>query len=147
MMQYIIEQNEKINTYNKLREKHGITSSVNEDFINKYIEDCNDLSKNVQTDYDNITYGNHLSTYKKYSNTVNNLSYRANLISDYLKTNRNNIDRKTYNSLMSYVNNGKKSFTATQQSFANAKKYYSQWETEEDYNDYLKAQEERKKML
>lgn len=132
-----------IKAYEEAKAKYNIkTPVVDKEYIKKYVEDCQNYSQTAQTDYENLGYNNSKSSYSKHLRISNSLSYRTDIISNYLKANKDKFDTKTYNEFMSFLDNGKKYLTTVPQSFANAKKYYSQWETAEEYNKHIKNQEE-----
>lgn len=131
------------NSFSELRsemtKKYDRSSEVDDKFINTFITDANSYLKNAKTDYDGIGYSTAASVYDSRSKTVQDLTSRAGAINSYLRMNRDKIDAKAYSDLMSQLDEISKAMHSTHHAFYDAKRYYSQWDTEDEYNLYLEA--------
>ena len=110
---------------------------VDDTYINTFISDATSFLNKVQTDYKKLdwqsaTAKSSESYYSSMRKTENDLSERAWKIQNYLNAHKDEIDEETYNGLSEYLNQ----FSRNQfsQQFYDAKDFYSQWETEEEYD-------------
>lgn len=98
------------------------TDSVDDQYIDTFLTFSNrffdSVSKNAIT-YDTAT------------RTMESLNKRYDTIQGWLYKNRNNLDQETYNSVSS-------AFDGLKSSLDSAKDYYSQWESDEDYQTSLR---------
>jgi hypothetical protein len=134
-------------SYYAIRTKHGLGDEVDEDYINSYIRDFNSYASSSQKDYDGLNYKTARNYSEKYRKANDDLAYRANNIRSYLQANKDNIDSKTYEELQSYLKESSNALDTAHRTFDKANKFYSQWDTEEDYNSYLKGIEEKENLL
>ena len=119
------------------------TSSVNDEYINTFISDVNNFFKGTEETYNSIGWGNASSVYDSTNKTWQGLKTRQDTINAWLYKNRNNLTEESYKSLsdtMSSIDSGASSILG---GFADAKKFYGQWETEDSYNKW-KANEDWK---
>ncbi len=128
-------------------EKKYASDMVDEDYINQYINDFNTYATSSQNDYKNANYGNIGSFYNRYNESGEDLLQRTNTIKSYLITNKGSIEPDAYKDFTAVLDENIKAISTTKKVYSDANKYYSQWESEKDYNDYLKGVEEREKLL
>ena len=121
----------------------NIDTGVDEKYINSFIKDANDYFTNFSNDYKNVGYNNASLLYENYSSKSSELGSRANTIRAFLNSNRNKLDEDTYKQLTSTLDKFDKSRKTAFDSARKTSEYYSQWESEEDYN---KAVEDGKKL-
>ena len=132
----------------ELYEKYSTKKDVvDEKYINKYIDDFNTYVNSVEDDYNNISYSNAKSYSNKYSQSSSNLTSRASAIENYLEANKDSLDADDYKNLSSYIKQSKSALGTTSNAFNTANEFYAQWETEDDYNNYLKGIGERQELL
>lgn len=103
------------------------TSSVDEKYINSFMSDAN-------TFFSSFKDGN-TPHYASATTSLKDLETRNDTIQGWLYKNKNRLDEKSYNELSNYI----ESFNS---GLGEVKNYYSQWETEDDYNNYLKGIED-----
>jgi len=121
-------------------------STVDKDYISSYINDFNNYAMSVQSDYENMSYGNANSYYTKYGQTGDDLTKRAKTISSYLNTHKDELDPEAYKELSSYLQQSITAIDSTNTAFRDANDFYSQFESEEDYKKYLDGVGEREKL-
>ena len=112
---------------------------IDDTYINNFFSDANTFLNGVQSAYGNLDYKtataeSSLDYYNSLRRTENDLSNRAWKIQNYLKTRKDDIDEETYNSMSEFLNNF--SSPKYSQMFYDAKDYYSQWKSDDDYNYY-----------
>ena len=110
-------------SYSEIAKKHGISYDVDEKYINSFISDVNSY---ISTDENSL-----FSTWNKLG-----LGSRANTVRGWLYHNKNNLDEKTYKSLSDTVD-----------SLVSLDSYYSQFESEDVYNDWYESYKEKKAVL
>ena len=139
--------------YEKIKERvknNGLSFDdigVDENYINTYISDVNNYLSTAQDEYGKLGWNNASSTYDSRQKSFSDLYNKSENIRTWLNANKNRLDEETYKSLYSSFEGASKSLTDVRDVFENASKYYGQWETEDDYNQYLKQQEEREVKL
>lgn len=117
----------------EMRSKYDLSSQVDDSFINTFISDANDYLKTAKSNYDTLGYSNASSIYDSQVKSVADLRARYGAISQYLKKNKNSLSTADYYSLSYSVDGLIDALNEYQNAFYDAKKYYSQWDTEQDY--------------
>lgn len=125
--------------------KGNLKTGVDESFINSFLSDAKDYLSNVGKDAENIGYKNASSLYDDYSSKGYELGKRADKIRAHLNSNKGNLDNEAYESLISTLDTFDKNHDTTSAYLKRASDHYSRWETEEEYNEAVKAEEERNK--
>ena len=119
----------------ELSKSLGVTNhEVNEDFINAFISDANNFISSAEKEYGTVGWSSASSIYDSRVNSWKDLYSRSNSIRRWLYNNKSNIDEDAYNGLVSDIDNIMTSSSSVLDSFNGVKEYYSQWETEDDYN-------------
>lgn len=121
-----------------LRQKYNSsdTSSVNNDFINSFISDANNFFSNAEKSYSDIGYSNASSTYDTVKNSWKDLNTRRDTILAWLYKNKDHVNEETYNSVSKSLNSFNSDAQSIISSFEKALNEYSQFETEDAYNEY-----------
>ena len=112
------------------------TSGVDESYINTFVSDANSFLSSAEKDYGTIGWANASSVYDGKSSTWKALSDRADTIEAWLYKNKANLDSEAYDNLSSAVGTYRSNASSIVDAFKNAKDYYSQWSTEDEYNTY-----------
>ena len=134
-------------SYSDIANKHGISTEVDEDYVNKFLSDANSFFSSAEKDYSAIGWGNASSSYTSKKSTYDDLDIRSVRISNWLKQNKDRLDEETYKSLSDAIATFDTNASSVIGSFREANDYYSQWETEDDYKAAVKEYEEYEKML
>ena len=108
--------------------------TVDDNFINTFFTDAQNYLDIVNRDMGSIGYSTIGSIYDSQSESVKDLTSRFAAIQAYMRNNRNNYDPETYSSFMLQLNDFGKAMHSYHNYFYNTDKYYSQWETEDEYN-------------
>ena len=120
---------------------------IDADYINSFLKESGDFIKNTQDQLQGADWNSRSSRYDTWAAQRDNISTRADTIRSYLNVNKGRIDEKAYNSLMSYLNEYSKAENTAFTAWNDVKSYYSQWETEKDYNDAQAAWQDRLEKL
>ena len=127
----------------------GVTNNttINSDFISTFLLDAEDYISNSKSRYSKLGFSNASDAWNKNRKEANNLLAKGYSIRDYLSKNRSSMDEKSYESLakqLDSINEAVRSYTGA---FRDARKFYSQWETEDAYNKWKKDTEEYEAMM
>lgn len=136
--------------FQKIKERvksSGVSFDINDDYINTFLSDANDFITTAKTDYEGIGWSNASSTYTARDEAWVDLSNRADYIGTWLKHNKDRLDPDTYNSLSNSLNSISSNMNPIMDGFRESRRFYSQWETEEDYNKAVEAQKEYDALL
>ena len=115
-----------------------IASSVNDDYINEFINDWDAHSVRMQTAYDGLNWRTAASKATDSLNSAgNDLLFRSAMIRYYLEKNKDQYEENWYNSFLSGLDSVQKYQRGMNKTFSDARKFYSQWETEDDYNAWV----------
>lgn len=90
---------EKIKKIKEKMKSSGIKFDIDEEYINKYIEDAQSFLSSAEEDYKGIEWGNASSTYDSKYETYRDLSDRADYIKSWLNVSKDRLDEETYNNL------------------------------------------------
>ena len=114
-------------------------TGVDEEYIKKFQNDYQRFLYDSQYDYDRMTWQSSRDGAKsgKRSSTEQDLAARETAIRTYLDINRDYFDEETYKSITAYLDEFDTNRAGIMHNFDVKKSYFSQWETEEDYNDYV----------
>ena len=132
------------NYYSKRMKELGIEKDndvVDKSYINKFLSDADKYLKSTQSNYEGMDYSNSKSVYESNRKTADDLSKRSSAISDYLKKNKDSFGPEEYDSIMSYIDEFGKASASNRYAFYNKGKFYSQFETEDDYKTWAQEQE------
>lgn len=136
--------------FQKIKERvksSGVSFDINDDYINTFLSDANNFISTAKTDYEGIGWSNASSTYTARDEAWVDLSNRADYIGTWLKHNKDRLDPDTYNSLSNSLNSISSNMNPIMDGFRESRRFYSQWETEEDYNKAVEAQKEYDAMM
>ena len=122
---------------------------VDDSYLDSFFRDSQDFLNDAKTSYNRLDYQSAVAeSSKSYFDDLakreNDLRNRATTIRDYMNTNRSRFDDESYKELASYLDIY--SADSISKAFYDARDYYSQWETEDDWKAaYEAAQEYEKK--
>ena len=134
----------------KMLEKYvgsGKKDEINSDSISTFFLDAEDYLSNSKSRYTNLGYSNASEAWNKNRKESNNLLARGHSIREYLQKNKSSYDEKTYNSLMKQISDIDDAVRGYTGAFRDGRKFYSQWETEEEYLTWKKETEEYEAMM
>ena len=114
------------------------TSGVDEAYIDAFYNDWNNFSSSAEKDYGGLGWGNASSSYDSRSRLWNELSTRADTISAWAYKNRSNLTDEGYANLTKDLNEIRGSGSNILKSFQTEADYYSNWATEDEYNEWNK---------
>lgn len=123
------------------------SSLVDENYISAFFSEANKYLGKAKEDYEGMGYSNASTIYGSNSSALRDLKKRYGAISQYLQQNENSIDKDAYSSFSSTLSSYRDAFNEYQNAFKNAKEFYSQWKTEDDYNDYVARQKDYQEKL
>ena len=136
--------------YQRLKENRGErTYGVDDSYINTFVQDAKSFMTSSQEDQKGLSWKSATDKEKTNSRqkTSSDLRSRASTIRAYLNANKSSIDEDTYKELTSYLDNFDSYSGQVFHTFRNAEKYYSQWDSEDDYNSWYAQQKDREQKL
>ena len=111
-------------------------SSVDQNYINKFYSDWKSYNDRMKAAHDGMnwkaaqTWGQD----KELDDTGKDLMFRSAMIRSYLDSHKDDLDEESYKGLVTDLENIQKAKGEYDSWFTNTKKFYSQWETEDEYN-------------
>ena len=111
-------------------------SGIDQDYINAFITDVNKFFSTADDDFKSLEWGTASSLYTAKRSTWNDLDVRATHIGEWLNRNKGKLDEDTYNNVSEALKSYRSEATSVIDSFKKAKDYYSQWNSEDSYNDW-----------
>lgn len=125
----------------------GTKYDIDDEYLDSFYSDAKSFFDDADSDYNNNSYSTAKANNENYKSRWSDLNSRAEYIRSYINSRKNSLDDETYSGMMSYLdqfNNASRQYLSA---FRNASNYYSQWKTEDEYNDAVEAQKIREKML
>ena len=122
---------------NQTQEPEQKTSLFDSSKIDRYIRDANNFLETSNKDLQGMTYQNAGSQYTSKLKQSEDLKNRGFEISQYLNQYRDELDDKYVNSVKNAIKEIDGASKQAMANFLDSKQYYSQWESEDDYNAYL----------
>ena len=119
---------------------------VDEEFVNKFLDDVGNYAEEISTGYDNIGYNTAGSTYDNSTKLTSELRKRASAIESFLKNNPD-VPKETRDSLLEYLDEFNRYSDDVLSNLYDVRGFYNQWETEEEYNEWLEWYEENQRLL
>ena len=113
------------------------TSGVNDSYISSFISDSEKFLSSAHDIYSNLGYSNASSSYDSISNTWKDLDTRSKTIEGWLYKNRNVISDEKRDSVIKSLNNFATNAGSIIKSFEDTLNEYSQFESEDAYNEYV----------
>ena len=114
------------------------TTGVNSEYINSFKTDAESFLNSAKSSYGSLEYSSASSTYDTLSNTWKDLDTKRNTIAAWLYKNRSAVDEETYNSIAKYLDTFNSDAQSILDSFKSEVDYYSNWATEDEYNEWNK---------
>ena len=110
--------------------------TVDESYINKFISDVNSFTDQTSKAYNGLNWRS--STSGMYDSLIDDTSrdlfFRSAMVRSYMNTHKDSFDKEHYNSFMSQLDSFDKYRSDIRDAYSGAKKFYSQFKTEDDYN-------------
>lgn len=122
-------------------------SLVDNNFITSFLSETRRYMQDAESDLGSVGYKNASSLYSSHFDRLNDLKKRRDAISMYLKGNKDKFDEEFYNTFTSDLDLYGSAFEEYQSAFKSTSDFYSQFDTEQDYNDYVAAEEDRKQKM
>lgn len=126
--------------------------SVDADYVNSFLTDAKNFvnAQNTALTGANWASSTDAAANTARSDTLLDLTTRADMVGKYLDVNKSNMKEEDYNTFRSAVDAYKNNFNYIDYAGKENEKYYSQFATQQDYDKYLddrKAAEEKRKLL
>lgn len=130
----------------KLKQNHFVTD-VDADYINSFVRDAKEFAQNAEQEYKKLNYQTAVSqgAQSKRRASMDDLTTRAGRVRTYLNANRSKLSSDSYNEVMSFLDSFEDFQTKNLNAFRNAEAYFSRWETEDAYNEFLSEQAKHQK--
>jgi hypothetical protein len=123
------------------------TSAVDQKYIDSFYNDSNAFLTTAEKDHGGLGWGSASSAYESRNNTWQDLNKRADAIGAWLFKNRDTIDPDTYASLTKSIGEIRSGGSSVVDAFKGAADYYSQWDTEDAYNEYKRKEDEKQALM
>lgn len=114
---------------------------VDDSYIDTFFNDAMDFLDGNAARYTGLNWGNASTTYQDVSASWTDLDYRRNVVQKWLELNKDYLDQTYFNDASEFLKTLDSDAQNHLSVFKNEKDYYSQWDTEEDYNAYIRNQE------
>ena len=127
-------------TYEELKKKakqerfEEDVKKVDDSYINLFVNTANSFLKSASEESGKVGWGNASATYDDRYNAYKDLDYRQRVISTWLDANKANIPEDSYKDMLGLIGSYNNSTNSVVRWFKDTKDFYSQWDTEEDYN-------------
>ena len=118
------------------------STTVDDDVITVFMADASSYLRKAKSQYEGIGFSNASDTWNENRKSYTNLLARGQSIRDYLLKNKSSMDGNAYESVMKQVNSINDALRSYSSAFSDSRQYYSQWETEDEYNKWKKETEE-----
>ena len=131
-------------TFARMESRYNKSASVNETYINTFLEDAQSFLKRASSTVNGLDWKSATSgeRYNSWNEEYTAMKEKEEKIRSYLRENKDTIDSSTSKQITSLLDSFHWSSVDAKVAFNNAKKHYSQWETEEDYLKWKKDTEE-----
>ena len=127
-------------TYEELKKKakqerfEEDVKKVDDSYINLFVNTANSFLKSASEESGKVGWGNASATYDDRYNAYKDLDYRQRVISTWLDANKASIPEDSYKDMLGLIGSYNNSTNSVVRWFKDTKDFYSQWDTEEDYN-------------
>lgn len=123
----------------EIKKKYYLDTTVDEAFVNSYFTDVSNFFTKAEADSQNVGYANAASAYDSRTADLADFKHRSRAISDFVEKNKGNMKQEDYDSITAQMKEINNALIGVDNGFREAKEYYAQWATEEDYNAAVKA--------
>ena len=117
------------------KQQNESSYTLSQDALNSFMNRYQNKLKGYQTDFDSLTYSNNASRYERAVKDWTNISDEANKMKSYIKSQGNTADNKN---LIAYLDDVNKSSKAILNSYKDKNNFFSQFDSEESYNQAIK---------
>ena len=128
-----------------------VGSGEKEEFDSKSIStfflDAEDYLSNAKARYANIGVSTASDAWNKNRVESSNLLARGYSLRDYLSKNKDTLDEKSYKSMIKQLDSIDDALRGYTGAFRDARQYYSQWDSDEEYQKWKKEMEEYEAMM
>ena len=111
---------------------------VTQEYINSFITDANSFLSSAEKEYGELTWGSASDAFSSRLATSTQLRRRASAIGTWLERNKNNINEEAYKSLYDAVKSFESDATSIADGFREKRDFYSQFGSEDEYNEWYK---------
>ena len=118
------------------RKHNEDVQKVDSSYINLFVDSANSFFNSAEEEYNKVSWGNASRSYQNRNSTYQDLQRRSDVIREWLNSNKDSLDASAYSELSAYLDYFGTNATSILDSFAQAKEYYGQWATEDEYNAF-----------
>ena len=122
----------------RYKDIYTAASTVNGEYINKFLTDFNSYAPQVQSAYENLGWKAATSGTLDdlFGRTGDDLKYRMAMVGSYLASQKDDLDEETYNGLTSQLSSISEFMNQYGGAYSSAKDFYAQFDSEEAYNTW-----------
>ena len=130
----------KVTSYEELKKKakqerfEEDVKKVDDSYINLFVNTANSFLKSASEESGKVGWGNASASYDDRYKAYEDLNYRQRVISTWLDANKGNMPEDSYKDMLGLIGSYNSSANSVVSWFKDTKDFYSQWDTEEDYN-------------
>ncbi len=127
----------------------GLTGNIDQDYVDRYLTDTNAFLSRSVDNINSMGYSEAMSgkLRESYQKERDDLLARGKYIRTYLQNNQGKLDKATVGQLMDYLDKVDDSYRSVNEAYSGRRSFYSQWETEDDYNSAVEAQKEYERLI
>ena len=126
----------------EMESKYNPANNVDEEFINTFISDSKKYLDSNESDFGKMGVSTGSSIYNSRKQTAADLRNRSFAISQYLEKNKRAFTPEDYQSIKGYLDAFDRHSGQSQYSFYNSNKFYSQFDSQEEYDAYVAQQKD-----
>lgn len=110
---------------------------VDDKYVNDFVTESNNYFKKAYEDSKSVGFSNASSLYDTNKSTDYALREKANTIKAFYNANKQKIGKDSYDKMMSYLDDFNSQSSNSLGFYKNLRDYYSQWGSEDEYNQYV----------
>ena len=130
-----------------MRTSDDNSNTVDDDIITVFLSDASKYLNQAKSKYEGVSYSNAYDSWNENRKASSNLLARSYSIRDHIIKNKSSYDEDTYNSVTKQLSAIQEALRGYTGAFRDARKHYSQFKTEDEYNTWKKKAEEYEAMM
>ena len=142
------QKEEKKSTYEELKDRarqkrfDDDVRKVDSSYIDLFVDTANRFFDSAEEDYGKVGWGNAYQSYLTRRDSYSDLEYRRSVIQKWMEDNKDRLDADSYRNLSGSLEIFGTNASGIVDNFSKARDFYSQFDTEDDYDAFVAQQEE-----
>lgn len=127
---------EQSNVRENILNKYKKMSTIDNEFLSQFERDSNQYFTNARADFKGLSWDSAVnSNYaEQHKEELDDLRRRSQQIRSYMDIHRDSFEQTDYDNIVAYLDAVNKGYSNTENAFAEAKKYYSQFESQQHHD-------------